>query len=213
VSDILTQITNAVIEGSPETIGSLTSLALAQGSSAREVLDNALLPGMDHVGGRFKAGDMFIPEVLLSARAMQTSLALLKPHFQQDGSQVRGRVMLATVQGDLHDIGKNLVAMMLEGAGFEVYDLGKDITPAGIVAAIRERRPDILGMSALLTTTMTMMGTTIMALKEAGIRDQLKIMVGGAPVTADFAQKIGADGHGPNAIDAVDLAKSFMGLH
>jgi 5-methyltetrahydrofolate--homocysteine methyltransferase len=213
VSEILTQITNAVIEGSPDTIGSMTERALAQGISARDVLDNALLPGMDHVGGRFKAGDLFIPEVLLSAKAMQTSLALLKPHFQQDRSQVRGKVLLVTVQGDLHDIGKNLVAMMLEGAVFEVYDLGKDVSPAGIVAAIREKRPDILGMSALLTTTMIMMGTTILALKEAGVRDQIKIMVGGAPVTGDFARKIGADGHGPNAIDAVDLAKSFMGLH
>ncbi len=212
MSEILSKITTAVIEGNTDDIGEMTRRALAEGVNPREVLDNALLPGMDHVGVLFRGGDMYIPEVLLSARAMQTSLGLLKPHFTQETGQVRGKVLLATVQGDLHDIGKNLVAMMLEGAGFEVQDLGKDVTPAAIVAAVRESKPDIVGLSALLTTTMTMMEATIKVLQEAGIRDQVKVMVGGAPVTADFARKIGADGHGPNAIDAVYVAKAFLGV-
>jgi 5-methyltetrahydrofolate--homocysteine methyltransferase len=213
VNDILGKISAAVIEGNVEGVSDMTQTALKDGLSAKEILDQGLLPGMDLVGNRFKAGDMFIPEVLLSARAMQTALSLIRPQFAASHVEARGKVLLGTVQGDLHDIGKNLVGMMLEGAGFEVTDLGKDLAPAAFVVAVREQKPDILGLSALLTTTMLIMGDTIKALQEAGIRDKVKIMVGGAPVTADFAKKIGADGHGPNAIDAVDLAKRFMSSH
>ena len=213
MSDILGKISAAVIEGNVEGISEMTQTALRDGLSAREILDKALLPGMDLVGNQFKMGDMFIPEVLLSARAMQTALSLLKPQFATSRADVRGKVLLGTVQGDLHDLGKNMVGMMLIGAGFEVTDLGKDLSPMAFVTAVKEQKPDILGLSALLTTTMLMMQDTIKALQEAGIRDKVKIMVGGAPVTADFAKKIGADGHGPNAIDAVDLAKRFMSSH
>ncbi len=168
------------------------------------------MPGMDHVGVEFKAGNMFVPEVLRSAKTMSASMEILKPILSESGVKMVGKVILGTVKGDLHDIGKNLVGMMCEGAGFEVVDLGKDIAPEAFVEAVKEHNPDIVGMSALLTTTMRTMESTIKALEEAGLRGKVKIMVGGAPVTKDFADTIGADGYASNAAAAAEMATKFV---
>jgi len=165
---------------------------------------------MTEVGRLFEDGEYFVPEMLISARAMQTGLVLLKPALKEVDFKSRGRVVIGTVKGDLHDIGKNLVAMMLEGAGFEIVDLGTDVTPEKFAAAIRENDPQIVAMSALLTTTMLSMESTVNFLKEAGVRDQVKIIVGGAPVTEDYARQIGADGFSRDASRAVALAKSLV---
>jgi 5-methyltetrahydrofolate--homocysteine methyltransferase len=164
---------------------------------------------MDHVGDKFKAGDMFVPEVMRSARSMANSMVILKPLLIESGVEMIGKVLLGTVKGDLHDIGKNLVGMMCEGAGFEVKDLGIGVEPEAFVEAVKEFEPDIVGMSALLTTTMRAMGDTIKAFEEAGVRDRVKVMIGGAPVTQSFADKIGADAYAPDAAAASDVAKKF----
>jgi 5-methyltetrahydrofolate--homocysteine methyltransferase len=210
MSEILSKLSSAIIEGDLDSMKGLTDQALDEGYSAKEVLDNGLMPGMDHVGVEFRAGNMFVPEVLRSARAMQASMDTLKPLLAESGEDRAGRVLLGTVKGDLHDIGKNLVGMMCEGAGFEVRDLGKDVEPEQFVEAVKEYEPDVVGMSALLTTTMRAMESTIKALEEAGVRDQIKIMVGGAPVTQDFADQIGADGYASNAASAADMARKFV---
>ncbi len=211
MSDVLVQISNAVIEGRVKDIRGLTNTALGEGLTAKEVLDKGLMPGMDEVGAQFRKGKKFVPEVLLAARTMQGSLDILKPLLAQAGAKMTGKAVIGTVKGDLHDIGKNLVGMMLEGSGFEVVDLGKDVAPEKFVDAVKNQKPDVVGMSALLTTTMRAMGHTITMLKEAGLRDNVKIMVGGAPVTPDFAQQIGADAYASNAPAAADLAKKFVG--
>jgi 5-methyltetrahydrofolate--homocysteine methyltransferase len=167
---------------------------------------------MNEVGVRFKRGDMFVPEVLMSAEAMQEGLNVLRPHLVSSGVKLVGKIVMGTVKGDLHDIGKNLVGMMCEGAGFEVVNLGFNVEPEKFVEAIKEHQPDIVGMSALLTTTMRAMGYTIKAIEEAGLRDKVKIMVGGAPVDAEFARRIGADGYGANAPTGADMAKQLMGV-
>ena len=212
MSDILEQISTAVIEGSLDEIEDLTDDALDEGLSAEEILNKGLMPGMDYVGVEFRAGNMFVPEVLRSARAMQTSMDILRPLLIESGVKMIGKVLLGTVKGDLHDIGKNLVGMMCEGAGFEVKDIGKDVAPEAFVKAVQEFEPDIVGMSALLTTTMRAMESTIKVLKEAGVRDKVKIMVGGAPVTQAFADQIGADGYASNAASAADLAKKLVAV-
>jgi 5-methyltetrahydrofolate--homocysteine methyltransferase len=204
------QVKNAVIEGNEAVATAMTAALLAQGASAREILDNGLLPGMEVVGARMKTGECFIPEVLLSARVMQACLDALGPHLAEGESFSTGTYLIGTVEGDLHDIGKNLVAMMLAGAGWKVINLGTGVTPAQFVAAVKENSPDILGMSALLTTTVPKMKATIEALSEAGLRDSVKVMVGGAPVTQAFAEEIGADGYGANAGGAVDGAKALI---
>ena len=211
MSETLASISKAVIEGNLDDIVQLTRAALDEGLSAQDILNNGLMAGMNYVGAEFKAGNMFVPEVLRSARAMQSSMDVLKPLLAQSGVKMVGRVLLGTVKGDLHDIGKNLVAMMCEGAGFEVKDLGRDVAPEAFVEAVKEYQPDVVGMSALLTTTMRAMEHTIKALAEAGVRDRVKIMVGGAPVTQTFAEQIGADGYASNAAGAADLAKRFVG--
>ncbi len=211
MSEILAKISDAVIEGNVEEIGELTEDALDDDINAQDILDQGLMAGMDFVGAEFKAGNMFVPEVLRSAKAMQTSMEILRPLLVAAGAKRTGRVLLGTVKGDLHDIGKNLVGMMCEGAGFEVTDIGKDIEPEAFVKAVQKYEPDILGMSALLTTTMRAMGHTIKALEEAGLRDTVRIMVGGAPVDADFAKRISADGYGSNGPAAAELAKRFAG--
>ena len=198
-----------IIDGN-EAATAQTQALMDSGASAREILDSALLPGMDEVGAQMKSGDKFIPEVLLSARVMQACLDLLRPHMAAGEEAGMGTVVIGTVEGDMHDIGKNLVAMLLEGAGFTVINLGKGITTAQFVAAVREHAPAIIGMSALLTTTRPHMGETIAQLKAEGLRDSVKVMVGGAPVTAAYAEEIGADGYGANAGGAVDAAKSLM---
>jgi 5-methyltetrahydrofolate--homocysteine methyltransferase len=213
MSDILAQIANIVIEGRMKEVAALTTEALGAGFTAQDILDKALMPGMDVVGGQFRKGKKFVPEVLLSARTMQASLDLLKPKLAETGLRMAGKVLLGTVKGDLHDIGKNLVGMMLEGSGFEVVDLGKDVPPEAFVEAVKREKPQIVAMSALLTTTMRAMGHTITMLKEAGVREGLYIMVGGAPVTADFAAQIGADVYASNAPAAAELAKKAVAVH
>ncbi|MBL6981061.1 MAG: corrinoid protein [Anaerolineales bacterium] len=211
MSNLFAELSKTVIEGNLDEIVQLTQDALDDGLSAKEILDKGLMPGMDHVGVEFKAGNMFVPEVLRSARAMQSSMVLIKPLLAETGADMTGKVLIGTVKGDLHDIGKNLVGMMCEGAGFEVIDMGKDIEPQDFVDAVKEHEPHILGMSALLTTTMRSMEHTVKALEEAGVRDKVKIMIGGAPVTQAFSDQIGADGYASNAASASELAKKFMG--
>jgi 5-methyltetrahydrofolate--homocysteine methyltransferase len=205
------ELTQALIAGNGETVNALTSALLASGTPAREILDEALLPGMDVVGERMRSGECFIPEVLLSARTMQGALDLLKPHLGEGEGAGLGTVVIGTVEGDLHDIGKNLVAMLLQGAGFDVVNLGTGVTTAAFVAAVRQHSPVIVGMSALLTTTLPHMAETIAALKDAGLRDSVKVMIGGAPVTQAFSDELGADGYGANAGMAVERAKALAG--
>jgi 5-methyltetrahydrofolate--homocysteine methyltransferase len=200
----------AIIDGDAAVATALTQALLAGGASAREVLDEALLPGMEVVGVRMREGECFIPEVLLSARVMQGCLDLLRPHMAAGEEAGMGTVVIGTVEGDLHDIGKNLVGMLLSGAGFAVVNLGTGVTSADFVAAVREHAPRIVGMSALLTTTLPHMAETIALLKDEGLRDSVKVMVGGAPVTAAYAEEIGADGYGANAGMAVERAKELV---
>ncbi len=211
MSELYEKISTAIMEGDDEKAPKFVERALNKGISPQEILENGLLVGMGEVGVRFKAGDMFVPEVLMSAEAMQASMQILRPLLIASGVKLIGKVLLGTVKGDLHDIGKNLVAMMCEGAGFEVIDVGFNADPEKFIDAIKEHQPQIVGMSAMLTTTMRAMGHTIKAIEEAGLRDQVKIMVGGAPVDAEFAKRIGADGYGSNAPAGSDLAKQFVG--
>ncbi len=212
MSETLSALSTAIIQGQKDGIAELTTEALDAGLSAQEILDNGLMPGMDYVGVEFRAGNMFVPEVLRSARAMQISMDQLRPLLVSSGAKLVGKVLLGTVKGDMHDIGKNLVAMMCEGAGFEVKDLGKNVTPETFVQEVKAFEPQVVGMSALLTTTMRTMEHTIKALEEAGLRDQVRIMIGGAPVTQSFADQIGADGYASNAASAADLARRFVGV-
>jgi len=204
------KIAERLIVGKIDEVKELSQQALDQGASPRNIIDKGLLAGMDVVGKRFKAGDMFIPEVLLCARCMHGAMDILKPLLSEADAAGVGIYVIGTVEGDLHDIGKNLVSMMLQGAGFEVIDLGTNIKPQQFVDAVSEHKPTILGLSALLTTTMPKMEETINALKEAGIRDQVKIMAGGAPVTQAFVDEIGADAYGANAASATEKAKELM---
>jgi 5-methyltetrahydrofolate--homocysteine methyltransferase len=204
------QLTQALIAGNADTVNALTQALLAGGAPAREILDEALLPGMEVVGDRMRSGDCFIPEVLLSARTMQGALDILKPHLGAGDSGGLGTVVIGTVEGDLHDTGKNLVGMLLQGAGFTVVNLGTGVTSQQFVAAVKEHDATILGMSALLTTTLPRMAETIAALQAAGLREQVKVLVGGAPVTKAFAESLGADGYGANAGSAVDGAKALV---
>lgn len=181
------------------------------GANARDILDEALLPGMSVVGEHMKSGETFIPEVLLSARTMQGCLDLIKPLLGAGDSGSLGTIVIGTVEGDVHDIGKNLVAMMLSGAGFEVVNLGKGITAAEFVAAVKTHQPVVLAMSGLLTTTIPKMPETIQALKDAGLRDTVRVIVGGAPVSAEWAEEIGADAYGANASLAVEKCKDLTG--
>ncbi|MFW6097282.1 MAG: corrinoid protein [Chloroflexota bacterium] len=212
MSETLSALSTAIIQGQKDGIAELTTQALDAGLSAQEILDKGLMPGMDYVGVEFRAGNMFVPEVLRSARAMQISMDQLRPLLVSSGAKLAGKVLLGTVKGDMHDIGKNLVAMMCEGAGFEVKDLGKNVTPETFVQEVKAFEPQVVGMSALLTTTMRTMEHTIKALEEAGLRDQVRIMIGGAPVTQSFADQIGADGYASNAASAADLARRFVGV-
>ncbi len=211
MSDVLQSISTSIIAGKREDIAKLTQDALDQGLSAQDILYKGLMPGMDHVSKEFKKGDMVVPEVMRSARTMLNSMEILKPLLSETGAKMVGKVLLGTVKGDLHDIGKNLVGMMCEGAGFEIKDLGVDVEPDAFVQAVKEFEPDVVGMSALLTTTMRKMDDTIKAFQEAGLRDKVKVMVGGAPVNQAFAEKIGADAYAPDAAAAADKAKELTG--
>jgi 5-methyltetrahydrofolate--homocysteine methyltransferase len=210
MADILQKIASNLYNGEEEVVTALVQQALGQGLSADEVLKGGLIAGMDEVGRDFKAGDLFVPEVLIAARAMHAGMAVIRPLLSATGAAGMGKYVIGTVKGDLHDIGKNLVKMMLEGAGFETVDLGTDVGPEAFVASVRQHQPRIVGMSALLTTTMVQMKPIIDALTEAGLRDSVKIMVGGAPVTAGYAQQIGADAYAPDAASAVDCARSLV---
>ena len=209
MGDLFEQIAAGIIEGNIQGVTELVQKALDQGSAAGQILEAGLILGMNEVGKRFKAGEMFIPEVLRSAKTMHTGQEILRPLLAAGGTLPAGKIVLGTVQGDLHDIGKNLVGMMCEGAGFEVIDLGINLEPDKFVQAIKAHQPFVVGMSALLTTTMQALGRTLKAIEDAGLRDQVKVIVGGAPVDAEFAERIGADGYGPNAVSAAELAKKL----
>jgi len=200
----------ALSQGKIEEVKKLTQRALDTGESAETILKDGLIQAMERVGVKFKNGEIYIPEVLIAARAMHTGMAVLKPILSKSATTLAKKVIIGTVKGDLHDIGKNLVVMMLEGGGFEVVDLGIDVSADKFLEAIKQHQPQVVGMSALLTTTMREMKTTIQAIKGARLRNQVKTIVGGAPVTEKFARDIGADGYAPNAASAVDLVKSLI---
>lgn len=203
-------IMDAVMQGDNEAVKSKVQAALDRGEAANDILNEGLIAAMDIVGERMEDGDMFIPEVLMAAQAMAGGLELLKPQLADQAASAKGKVIIGTVKGDLHDIGKNLVAMMLESGGLEVHNIGVDIPPEEFVNQVKNLEANLVCLSALLTTTMPMMKATVEAMKEAGLRDQIKIMVGGAPVTKKFADEIGADGYAPDAGSAARLAKSLL---
>jgi len=205
----LSRLYNAVLSGDAKAAVAVTKEAIADNVNPLELVTNHMVPAMDEVGRRFECEEYFVPELLLAARAMKGSLELLRPLLAAQGAEPAGRVVIGTVKGDLHDIGKNLVASMLEGGGFEVIDLGADVSPEKFVNAVKERGAKIVALSALLTVTMGSMKNTIQALKDAGLREGVKVMVGGAPVTEQFAQEIGADGYSENASSAVALARKL----
>ena len=211
MSEIFEQLSTCVLEGDAEKAESLTKQAVADGIPANDILNKGLVVGMAEVGDRFKRGDMFVPEVLMSAEAMHAGQEVLRPLLAESETDRMGKILLGTVKGDLHDIGKNLVGMMCEGSGFEVIDLGFNVDPEVFVESIKVHQPDIVGMSAMLTTTMRAMGYTIKAIEEAGLRDKVKVIVGGAPVDEEFSQRIGADGYGSNAVSGPELAKNLLG--
>ncbi len=204
------RIGDALYAGRVDEVAALTKEALEEGRGPQQVLNQGLLAGMDRVGKDFRADILFLPEVLIAAKAMHAGMDVLSPLLSESDSRTLGTFVIGTVKGDLHDIGKNLVAMMLTGAGIEVIDLGIDAPPERFAQAIEEHQPQIVGLSALLTTTMDEMKTTIQALEQAGLRDSVKVMVGGAPVTREFAEEIGADGYAPDAVSAVDVAKAWL---
>jgi corrinoid protein of di/trimethylamine methyltransferase len=208
----LQKLYDAVLDGDQKTSVAVTQEALAAQIDPLELITKYMVPAMDEVGRRFECEDYFVPELLLSARAMKGCLELLRLLLAAQGSQPVARVAIGTVKGDLHDIGKNLVGSLLEGGGFEVFDLGADVAPEKFIQAIRDKGVTLVALSALLTVTMPSMRTTIDALKQAGVRDQVKIMVGGAPVTQQFADEIGADGYSDNASAAVALARRLSAL-
>jgi len=208
--DLLDGIRQSVIEGNMNDTQKLVQDALAENVPPEQILRGGLISAMTEVGQRFECGEFFVPEMLVSARAMKSGLALLRPHLIAAHVEPIGKVVIGTVQGDLHDIGKNLVGMMLEGAGFEVIDLGADVAVDKYIAAVREHRPDIVGCSALLTTTMPRMADIISSLKEAGLRGRVNVMIGGAPVTEKYCSDIGADGFAPDAALAASCAKELM---
>jgi corrinoid protein of di/trimethylamine methyltransferase len=209
MADHMNTIKDAVISGRHLEIKGLVQQALGAGLDPGVIVNNALIAAMDVVGKDFGSGKIFVPEMLVAALTMKAGLEVVKPHLAGGENQSRGTIIMATVKGDLHDIGKNLVSMMLEGAGFKVMDLGVDLSVDKLVEQVKALKPDILGLSALLTTTMPEMQKVIGELKAQGLRDKVKVLVGGAPVDRIFAEKIGADGYGANAADAVELARRF----
>jgi len=210
MSEALQEIAKQLYVGKFNEVSALTQRALDEGLSPAQILKEGLIAGMDVVGRDFKAGDLYVPEVLVAAKAMHAGMDVLRPLLVGEDIPTASRFLIGTVQGDLHDIGKNLVAMMMEGAGFEVFDLGINAAPGAFVDAIKNKEPQLVGMSALLTTTRDAMKVTIEAIAQAGLRDRVKIMVGGAPVTAKFAEEIGADGYAPDAGAAVDKARELI---
>jgi 5-methyltetrahydrofolate--homocysteine methyltransferase len=212
MADHMEAIKNAVIGGKHAEIKALVTQALDAGLDPNTIINDALIAAMDVVGTDFGSGKIFVPEMLVAALTMKSGLDIVKPRLAAGENQSRGTVIMATVKGDLHDIGKNLVSMMLEGAGFKVLDLGVDLSVEKLIDQVKAIQPDILGLSALLTTTMPEMQKVIAELKTQGLRDKLKVLVGGAPLDRAFAEKIGADGYGANAAEAVELARRFAGV-
>jgi 5-methyltetrahydrofolate--homocysteine methyltransferase len=208
----LKELSEAVIKGDINSATAETRKALDSGNSAQEILDKGLIAAMDEVGARFSKGLLFVPQMLRSAKTMQECMRVMEPFFQEGDVTSKGKVIIGTVKGDLHDIGKNLVSMMMEGAGFSMVDLGVDVPPERFVQKVQEIRPDIVAMSALLSTTMPSMRMTMEALKQAGVRGKVKVMIGGAPVTDKYAQEIGADCYAPDAGSAVTKAKQILGV-
>lgn len=206
----LDKLKEAVLNGDAKTAHSITQEALANGVEPIRLISEYMTPAMTEAGKRFECSEYFVPELLLAARAMKSSLELLRPLLAKSGRESQGKVVIGTVKGDLHDIGKNLVSALLEGGGFEVIDLGVNVEPQRIIEAIQEHGANIVALSALLTTTMPSMKVTIEALKEAGVRQQVKVFIGGAPVTQQYADDIGADGYSDNAVGAVDLARQAI---
>jgi 5-methyltetrahydrofolate--homocysteine methyltransferase len=206
----LKQLYDSVVSGDAKATQAITQQALADGVDPLKLVNEYMVPAMDEVGRRFEANEYFVPELLISARAMKAALELIRPLLTARGDQPLGRVAIGTVKGDLHDIGKNLVGSLLEGGGFEVIDLGVNVTPEKFIATVNEKKANIVAMSALLTTTMPAMKTTIDALKQAGVREKVKVLIGGAPITQKYADEIGADGYSENAVGAVALAKKAV---
>jgi len=211
MTDTLKQIAERLYDGDDNAVAELTQKALDEGLPPAEVLKGGLLAGMDQVGVDFRDGELFVPEVLIAARAMHAGMNVLRPLLAEGDVPLAGKVVMGTAEGDLHDIGKNLVGMMLEGGGFEIVDLGTNVPPDKFIKAVKTEQPQLIGLSALLTTTMPAMKRTIDALVEAGLREQVKVIVGGAPVTRAFADEIGADGYAPDAASAVELARALVG--
>jgi 5-methyltetrahydrofolate--homocysteine methyltransferase len=208
--NLIENLKQNVIDGNESETKELVKQAVAEALPPEQILNEGLIAAMAQVGRLFEEGEFFVPEMLIAARAMEAGLDLLRPGLAEANIQAIGKVLIGTVQGDLHDIGKNLVAMMLEGAGFEVIDLGVDVPPHKFVESVRAHQPHIVGLSALLTTTMPKMQNTIQALEQAGLRDQVKIIVGGAPLTDEYAQSIGADGYAPDAPSAAIRARQLI---
>lgn len=205
----LQELYTAVLEGNANSAKTVTQQLLDAGTDPQELLNKAMIPAMDEVGRRFETNEYFVPELLISARAMKGALELVKPLLVAGGMQPVARVAIGTVKGDLHDIGKNLVAAMLEGGGFEVVDIGVDVSPEKFIEAVKAKNASVVALSALLTTTMPAMGTVIKALEEAGVRKQVKVIIGGAPITRQYAEQIGADGYSDNANGAVAIARTL----
>ncbi len=211
MKDTLRQISEYLGRGDAQKVGALTGQAIDEKISPREILDQGLIGGMNVVGQKYKAHEIFLPQVLLAAKAMYAGMDVLKPMFLEGGMPTAGKVVIGSVQGDLHDIGKNLVAIMLKGAGFEVIDLGNDVSPERFVQAAKDESANLIGMSALLTTTMPAMKKTVDLLNEQGLAGKVKTIIGGAPVSEEFARKIGADAYGYDSAKAVDIAKQLTG--
>ncbi len=207
---VLEDLSASVISGNAAKTEEFTTSALSSGLAPVDVLTKGLIAGMNVVGAKFKNNEFYVPEVLIAARAMKAGMKILRPKLAETGVKPEAKFVVGTVKGDLHDIGKNLVAMMMEGAGFEVIDLGVDVTPDKFVDAIKTNNAELIGMSALLTTTMLNMKDTITALNSSGLRDKVKVLVGGAPLTQSFSDEIGADGYAPDAASAVDLARQLL---
>lgn len=210
MEELMQRMSESLQKGKAKDVKAMVQEAIDAGYAAQKILNEGLLSGMEVIGVKFKANEIYVPDVLIAARAMKAGTDLLRPLLVSEGVEAIGTVIIGTVKGDLHDIGKNLVAMMLEGAGFEVIDLGTDVAPDRFVRGVIEHRPQVLGMSALLTTTMPAMALTLQALQAAGVREQVKVMIGGAPVTDAYAKQIGADGFSQDASSAVRLAHYLL---
>jgi len=210
MSNIKEQIQKDLYKGKADEVKEAVQKAIDDGMPVLEILNDGLIAGMDSIGRDFKAGNLFIPEVLIASKAMQAGLNILRPLLAESGVPSLAKIAMGTVAGDLHDIGKNLVVIMLEGAGFDIIDLGNNVSPEKFVEAVNTEGVNLIGMSALLTTTMPAMKATIDALSEAGLRNRVKVVIGGAPVTAEFASEIGADAYAPDAASAVDTTRSLI---